>query len=116
MDLEDAHHQLAHFCLGLMLEDLESNICKLESSYLANSDVPDLDARMTKHIQPALSYACRFWGDHVKHVAFEYDLFAKLELFIKTKFLFWLEVLSLRVECALLYEHCYRCQIGCNWR
>jgi hypothetical protein len=81
VDLEDAHHQLAHSCLELMLEDFEFNICKHESSYLANSDVPDLDARMTEHIQPALSYACRFWGDHVKQVTFEHDLFAKLELF-----------------------------------
>jgi DNA polymerase III delta prime subunit len=101
VDIEDAHRQLACSCLGLMLEDLKFNICKLGSSYLANSDVPDLDARITNHISPALSYACVFWGDHIKHVAFEHDLFAKLESFFKTKFLFWLEVLSLTSQMRL---------------
>jgi NACHT domain len=103
VDLADAHHQLTHSCLGLMLDSLKFNICKLESSYLANSDVPDLDCRITKHIPLALPYACVFWGDHIKHVAFEHDLFAILELFFKTKFLFWLEVISLtsRVRLAL---------------
>jgi AAA ATPase domain len=104
VDLKDAHHQLAHSCLGLMFQDLKFNICKLESSYLANSDVPDLDAQITKYIQPALSYACRFWGDHFKHVAFRHDLFTKLESFFKTKFLFWLEVISLTSQVRLALQ------------
>jgi hypothetical protein len=62
---------------------------------VANSDVPDLHSRITKHIPPALSYAWIFWGNHLDHVAFEHDLFAKLESFFETKFLFWVEVLSL---------------------
>ncbi len=35
-------HQLVHSCLSLLLGDLKSNICNLESSYLANNDVKDL--------------------------------------------------------------------------
>jgi hypothetical protein len=62
VNLGDAHHQLAHSYLGLMLDDLKFNICKLESSYLANSNVSDLDSRITEHIPPALPYACVLWG------------------------------------------------------
>jgi hypothetical protein len=101
VDLAGAHHQLAHSCIGLMLNNLEFNICKLESSYLANSDVPGIDSRITRYIPPALSYACIFWGKHLEHVDFERDLFAKLKSLAETKFLFWLEVLSLKSRVGL---------------
>jgi hypothetical protein len=96
VDLEDAHHQLAHSCLGLMLGHLKFNICKLESSYLANSDVPDLTSRIAEHIPPSLSYACFYWDNHLEHLVFSHNILKKLQLFFKTKFLFWLEVLSLK--------------------
>jgi NACHT domain len=96
VDLDDAHHQLAHSCLGLMLDKLKFNICELESSYLANSDVPDVESRICKHIPPALSYSCIFWDKHLEHLAFEHDLFTKLQFLFEDKFLFWLEVLSVK--------------------
>jgi AAA ATPase domain len=101
VDLGDAHHQLAHSCLELMLENLKFNICKLESSYLANTDVPDIESRIAKHIPPGLSYACMFWDKHLEHVAFEHDLFTKLRSLLTTKFLFWLEVLSMKNSVGL---------------
>jgi len=93
--LRDAHRQLAHSCLGLLLKDLKFNICNLESSYLANKDVQDLNSRVDKQIPPALLYACRFWDDHLEHIDFESALFGKLRTFFEKKLLFWLEVLSL---------------------
>ena len=95
VDLRIAHSQLAHSCLGLMLGDLKFNICNLESSYLANKDVKDLDVRIAKHLPPVLSYACRLWDDHLGDVDFEADLFGKIQTFFMKKFLFWLEALSL---------------------
>ncbi len=95
VDLRHSHRHLAHSCLGLVLHELKFNICNLESSYLANNDVQDLKSRIAEHIPPALLYACRFWGDHLEHLAFETDLFGKLRAFFETKFLFWLEALSL---------------------
>ena len=93
VDLREAHRQLAHSCLSLMLDDLEFNICDLESSYLANEDVEDLHERIA-NLPPALSYACRLWDDHMEQLDFEADLFSKLQSFFRKKFLFWLEVLS----------------------
>jgi NACHT domain len=96
--VRDAHHQLAHSCLNLLLDPLDGlkfNICKLETSYLANDDVEDLNTRVKEQIPPALLYACRFWDDHLKHTDFKTDLFRKVETLFKEKFLFWLEALSL---------------------
>ncbi len=95
VDVRDAHHQLAHYCLDLLLNGLKFDICDLETSYLANNDVEDLDTRVDQHIPPALLYACRFWDDHLKHTDFKTDLLEKVEKLVKEKFLFWLEALSL---------------------
>jgi NACHT domain len=95
-DLDDAHHQLAHSCLGLMLDKLKFNICELETSHLANTDVPDVESRIVKHVPPALSYACVYWDRHLERLAFERDLFTKLRFLFEEKFLFWLEVLSVK--------------------
>ncbi len=101
VDLRVAHRQLAHSCLSLLLDDLKFNICGLESSYLANKDVEDLESRIVKHLPPALSYACRFWDDHLEHLDFETDLFGKLQTLFEKKFMFWLEALSLMGDLGL---------------
>jgi len=101
VDLRHAHRQLAHSCLGLLLERLTFNICSLESSYLPNKDIKDLKFRIGKHIPPALLYACRFWDDHLEHIGFEIDLFVQLRTFFEKKFLFWLEALSLTSDVGL---------------
>ncbi len=96
--VRDAHHQLEDSCLNLLLDPLHGlkfNICKLETSYLANDDVEDLNTRVDQHIPPALLYACRFWDDHLKHTDFKTDLFRRVETLFKDKLLFWLETLSL---------------------
>jgi hypothetical protein len=96
--VRDAHHQLTHSCLNLLLDPvygLKFNICELETSYLANDDVHDLDTRVDQHIPTTLLYACRFWGDHLKHTDYKEDLLRKVETLMKAKFLFWLEALSL---------------------
>jgi hypothetical protein len=84
-----------------MLDNLKFNICELESSHLANSDVPDLESRIAEHISPTLSYACIYWDDHLEHVSFEDHLFKKLQSLFETKFLFWLEVLSIKNSVGL---------------
>jgi NACHT domain len=101
VDLADAHHQLTHSCLGLMLDGLKFNICRLESSYLANSDVPDLESRIAKYIPSALQHACIYWSDYLCRFAFDHEVLNKLRLLLETKFLFWLEVLSIKTSVGL---------------
>jgi hypothetical protein len=102
--VRNAHDQLSHSCLNLLLDPVDGlkfNICKLETSYLANDDVKDLITRVDKHIPPALLYACRFWDGQLKQVDFKTDLFRKVETLFKAKFLFWLETLSLTKNIGL---------------
>jgi hypothetical protein len=106
VNLLDSHRELAHSCLALLLNDLKFNICHLETSYLANKDIPDLNSRVRKHIPPALVYACRFWNDHLEHIGFETDLFGKLLAFFEKKLLFWLEALSLTNNVGLGLTAC----------
>ncbi len=106
VDVRHSHRHLAHSCLGLVLHELKFNICKLQSSYLANNDVQDLKSRIAKNIPPALLYACRFWDDHLEHINFETDLFGKLRTFFEKKFLFWLEALSLTSDVGLASAAC----------
>ena len=94
IDLGEAHRQLAHSCLGLMLHDLKFNICKLESSHFPNSKIIDLPSRIKEHISPALFYACRFWNDHLERISFDQVWLGQLRPLFEQKFLFWLEVLS----------------------
>lgn len=97
IDLNDAHYQLTISCLGLMLHEngLGFNICNLETSYLANRDIPDLQSLVGRYISSALSYACCFWGDHLRSIPFDDEVMNKLQVLFEEKFLFWLEVLSL---------------------
>lgn len=95
INLDEAHYELTHSCVALMLHGLKFNICQLESSYLANNDVPAIQSRIMENISPALSYACRFWDDHLKTTDFGHDLLIRLQSLVAEKFLFWLEVLSL---------------------
>ncbi|PPQ94613.1 hypothetical protein CVT25_011427 [Psilocybe cyanescens] len=106
VDIEKSHNELAHACLGLMLQELKFNICGLESSYLPNRKIPDLDARIEKYIQPALFYACLFWDDHLEHLSFDEVIFGQLRKFFEDKFLFWLEVLSITDTVSLAMQAC----------
>ena len=96
----DHHAQLLIACLGLMDRTLEKNMCKLPDG-VANSDVSDLKERTEKYINPALLYACVSW--HTHHVSLvDADkipahiptITPAIHWFLETKFLFWLEVLS----------------------
>ena len=106
VDLQGTHRQMAHSCLVVLLYGLKFNICHLETSYLANKDVTDLESRVDEYIPPALLYACRFWDNHLEHIGFETGLFGKLQSFFEKKLLFWLEALSLTNYVGLALAAC----------
>jgi hypothetical protein len=94
-----AHHQcLALGCFQIMKVGLKFNICELETSYVSNDDVFDLDDRVQNHVPVYLAYACRFWADHLQETKFIAATLADLDDFLSHCFLFWLEVLSLVKE------------------
>ncbi|KIL65494.1 hypothetical protein M378DRAFT_10853 [Amanita muscaria Koide BX008] len=96
VDVEDVNRDLAHACLQVMQQHLCFNICKLESSYVRNSEIADLGERIKGCIKPYLAYSCRFWTEHVKVIPLEVELAEGIKgILLNEKMLFWLEVLAL---------------------
>jgi hypothetical protein len=85
----------AKSCLRVMNNLLKFNICHLKSSYVRNRDIVNLESRINENIPEHLSYACRYFGDHLSGLGDDEDLEALIGSFLYRKFLFWLEVLSL---------------------
>ncbi|KAJ7613251.1 hypothetical protein DFH06DRAFT_1015013, partial [Mycena polygramma] len=81
--------------LRVMQAELKFNICDLPTSYLANMDMPDIQLRLATHISDHLRYSCQYWADHLTNTALNSDRAKEAEKFLTTKFLFWIEVLSL---------------------
>ena len=93
----DHHSQVLIACLNLMDRTLERNLCKLPDG-VANSEVNDLKERTKRYISPALRYACRSWHAHLVGgritPANAPEIASSIHQLLETKFLFWLEVLS----------------------
>ncbi|KAI0329382.1 hypothetical protein GY45DRAFT_1337561 [Cubamyces sp. BRFM 1775] len=90
------HSHIAFRCLKLM-EALKYNILEVTSEHdcVLNSEIPDLLARISQHIPPALQYACKYWTRHLCEAEVGEELLTALEEFCKFRLLHWLEVLSL---------------------
>jgi AAA ATPase domain len=93
--------ELALACFRIMTSELHFNICKLETSYLRNDQVPDLSSRIEQNIRRHLSYACCLWSSHLQAVQAaqsKNNLVGEVRNFLYNNFLYWLEVLSLLKE------------------
>jgi hypothetical protein len=90
----DSSRELALSCLRTMKQELRFNICELESSYIRNRDIPDLDSRIQRCIPQHLSYSCYYWMDHLAKTKGDDEVLDVLRVFIYDLFLYWLEVLS----------------------
>jgi len=88
-------YDLALSALQVMKEELHFNICGLETSYLLNSDVPNLAERINQSISSALAYSCQHWATHVTATVFDSGLANQIRIFLNQQFFFWIEVLSL---------------------
>jgi hypothetical protein len=96
VDLQPVYNNLTFSCLGVMKDQLRFNICKLPSSYLPNSNVPDLNNLIKKYISPELAYSCQFWTVHVCDARLNEPLVEAVgRLLNGVELLFWFEVLSL---------------------
>ena len=107
-----AHHGvLAHQCFSIMQNFLHFNMCDLESSYVFDSDVPELSDRKHRKLTSTLQYASRCWAKHLlQAVPVENDtndLFLCLDKFMSEKLLFWIEAMNLInavIECSSLLK------------
>ncbi|KAJ7108201.1 hypothetical protein C8R44DRAFT_884965 [Mycena epipterygia] len=95
IDPNTEHHSLSVGCLRILEQELQFNVCELEDSHFRNADVVDMSKRVADKISPQLSYASRFFFDHIRETPVDKAIMEGIESFLHCKFLYWLEVLSL---------------------
>ncbi|KAF7967813.1 hypothetical protein HWV62_32971 [Athelia sp. TMB] len=99
IDVQEHQLALTVACLRVMNTQSRFNMCNLESSHIPNANIKDLAERVKTVIPPSLSYSCRFWGHHLRQApSGEPSVLPSIFQFIESKFLHWLEVLSLLGE------------------
>ena len=103
IDVPAYHEIFTLACFRHMEAGLRFNICELETSHIFNDGVPNLDARIKDCIPDHLSYACRFWADHLRGANRDSasGTLVYLKDFLYTRLLHWLEVLSLVKEISI---------------
>jgi hypothetical protein len=97
VNVRDANGQLAVTCLQTMIRQLRFNICGLEDSRRANSDIKDLDSRIQKNISDPLQYSSYYWSNHLCSTPDNGDqrIWESLKAFFEGLHpLLWIEVLS----------------------
>ncbi|KAH7905937.1 WD40-repeat-containing domain protein [Hygrophoropsis aurantiaca] len=83
-------------CLQIMKSGLKFNICRLEDSHIYNKDVKDLSKRIDESISKDLSYACKYWMDHLKETSsVAQGVEDEIQDFLDKYLLWWLEVMVL---------------------
>ncbi|KAI0313899.1 hypothetical protein OF83DRAFT_1064690 [Amylostereum chailletii] len=95
IDKTRANRDLAMGCLRIMQNELKFNICDVQTSYTSGSEVPS--STIQSCISSELSYASRFWADHIQLASDQRDaelLGLVKDFFTQSRFLYWIEVLS----------------------
>ncbi|CAE6429634.1 unnamed protein product [Rhizoctonia solani] len=107
------HNQLlANRCFELITRTQpQFNICGLESSYLGDESVSNIEDQVAKAISPELLYACRFWADHVEAGKCASVLVGPLRDFLSTRLLLWMEILNLNKQMKAGME-CMKIMVG----
>ncbi|KDN48800.1 hypothetical protein RSAG8_02787, partial [Rhizoctonia solani AG-8 WAC10335] len=74
------------------------NICGLETSYLLDEEVPNLEERVARVVSSGLSYACRHWADHLSSGGCSQGVIEQLNDFLSARLLLWMEVMNLKKQ------------------
>ncbi|CCA76171.1 hypothetical protein PIIN_11891 [Serendipita indica DSM 11827] len=100
IDTARANGQAASWCLHRLksrTEGLRFNICRIESSFYLNRQIPDLQERVAKFIPRRLRYASLHWPFHIAAMDSDWGRKLRSELahIVKSPFtLYWMEILS----------------------
>lgn len=85
---ESASHKTLALAVLRTMTGLKVNMCQLETSYLINRDIPDLDQCVTDTISPHLSYSSQFWMKHLRHLPYNLFISDEVKKFLGNQFLF----------------------------
>ncbi|KAJ7911662.1 hypothetical protein B0H13DRAFT_2191460, partial [Mycena leptocephala] len=102
IDWKEQSQSLALGCLCVLNTKLEFNVCRLEDSHLLNLQVPDLPALLARFLALDVSYASKYWANHLQEAdVHTEELIKSVQDFVNTRFLYWLEVLSLLEQVSI---------------
>jgi hypothetical protein len=103
---QDEHEALLNRCLSLLNKHLRQDICEIGNPGLANADVPDLPARISRSVPEAVRYACEAWPVHLAGSgSLSETVCAALLHFFTKHLLHWLEALSLLEKLYSAHSH-----------
>ena len=93
------HALLAKYCFDIMLKLLRFNIGDIRSSFVLDSEDPELTQRINTNVKAVLRYASRHWVHHLvladeTNVDGE-DLCDCITDFLRIRILFWIEAMNL---------------------
>jgi hypothetical protein len=66
VDFQQVHAKLTRGCFKIMARELKFNICHLQTSFLPNDKVADMDDRVNHWIPDGLLYSCIQWAGHLE--------------------------------------------------
>lgn len=99
------HASIAKYCFMVMKTSLEFNMCKLPSSFLLDSEVPNLSQMVKEKFNERLKYSCLFWATHLMQGGNDTAEQANLlKEFGEQRSIFWIEAMNLLQEKL----RCYR--------
>lgn len=104
VDLDAQNEVLGLGTFRVMKMGLHFNICNLETSFVFNKDMKDLDRTIQSNIPPTLLYSSLSWADHLVTMRVNPKSLERVSEFLFQQFLHWVEALSLlkRVNVANL--------------
>ncbi|OSC97172.1 WD40 repeat-like protein [Trametes coccinea BRFM310] len=90
------HALLAKGCFRI-LHTLRHNICDVDPKHghLLNSEIPNLQEMVARHLTPERQYAVKYWAHHLRYAAVDEELLSVLQAFCDSHLLDWIEALSL---------------------
>ncbi|PAV17956.1 nucleotide-binding-oligomerization-domain like receptor [Pyrrhoderma noxium] len=94
IDEIESKRKITEQCFVGMDRMLHFNMCHLESSYVANRDIVNLEERVHNYISSSLYYICRYWSNHLLDTPYSDRMRDALRRFAYNHLLFWLEVMS----------------------
>lgn len=112
---ETHHGRLAELCLKrIEKNECQFNICGLESSYVVDEQVPDLEDRVKQAIPQDLWYACRYWAVHLELSGQSSKRVQLLRDFLSKRLLLWMEVLNLKKHISIGASLLQKARGWCN--
>lgn len=94
---EEINGYMVERALDILNISLRFNICGLETSYVANKDLPCLAEKVKECIPLSLQYSCLYWEKHLVFIKALSNVHVSTlrALLLSPKAIYWIEALSL---------------------